>query len=244
MSGNRFRRKLGFFCHQNVIHEMLYKSPRCLVILKNGRKFYSVSRWRIGWYSRSQFCMPSMSVNTLCICHFCTKLSLCISYILYKTKALKNRMNRKREQSEISLHSNYWKTTIIILVGFDWNLGSFPSIIWYWYLFAWHSNGLMKGEIFAFIEKSCHIYFVSMGAIVVGLCHDIFCKVWWWWLGCILQQKLCFLFFNRSFPLCQAHHFLLFSHPRLLMICCIVLYGALIKLPLNYRQHHTSACWD
>ena len=30
----------------------------------------------------------------------------------------------------------------------------------------------MKGEISAFVEKSCHIYFISMGVVVVGSCHE------------------------------------------------------------------------
>ena len=133
-------------------------------MLKNVRKCWSVLRWWFGCGSVVLFCMPLMSLNILCRCHFCTTLPLCISYILHKelsiakwiwtvsnVRYLYTQVIRKQQSPSL------W-----IDAGFDWNFGSFLS---------WCSDDLMKWFISAFIEKFSDIYFVSISATILGPCH-------------------------------------------------------------------------
>ena len=97
--------------------------------------------------------------------------------------------------------------------GSDWTfkLRSLCNL-WDWFRFAWCCDGRKKGEISAFIEKSCCIFFVSVGVIVVGLCHDkLYASSGNCDLAIFCNKNIYYLFFNKSFPLYPAHHLLLFS---------------------------------
>ena len=119
-------KKLCFFCHQNVNHEMLDKSQHCLGYVATVWKFKSVSRWRLGWWSRGQFCVPLMSMNALCRCHCCTGLPICTSLTLHKelsiAKWIRNMSSLKYLYTQIII--NQKSSPLLIHAGFDWNLNS------------------------------------------------------------------------------------------------------------------------
>ena len=162
--GNSSWRKLCFFCYQNANHEMLCKSQHCLSYAEKCEEVLYLKcnemKARL-WFNGSG--LHAVDVTEHGRCHFCTMLPLRISYILHKELSISKCVNVSnlrylytqviRKQQSPSL----WIDT-----GFDWNLGSFLS---------WRSDDLMKGLISAFIEKICHIYFVSISAIIVGPCH-------------------------------------------------------------------------
>ena len=76
--------------------------------------------------------MPLMSLNILCRWHVCTRLPLYISCILHKELSIAKWIENK--QRYLYTRIIVWtqqSPSLLIDTGFNWDLSSFPSVIWY-----------------------------------------------------------------------------------------------------------------
>ena len=199
-------RKLRFFCHQNVNHEMLYKSQHCLSDVEKWKKDPKCTEMKAMLIIKGPV-LHAIDVNEHTLqMSFLNKI-IFIHQLHTSQRAFSSQVNRKYGQPEISVHPNNWKTAItnnsslLIDTGFDWNLSSFPSAIWY-------INTCLRGAVMVWRREK---YLPSSRSLVTYTLSvwvplwwvrvmTIFCRWWQWWSGCILQQNIYFHSSTDLFP--------------------------------------------